>query len=125
MKRFDYDKMLFDVHVHRSTSQGAVIGTIFEELNPQQKSILKILLDYTSRLNSRQLLYLNYAVRQKINSTFPNWENIHLSPDSPYRRDLQVMPTVSAAQDLWELKAIDKKKVMPVITKVQEEAASQ
>lgn len=114
--------MLFDIHVHKNVNPSAPNATIHEELDKHQKNIVKTLLQYTDSLNSRQLLYLNYAIRQRIESTLPNWDNLHFNPDSPSRRDLQLMPTILGHKDVSEVKTIQKKRVIAAISKIQEES---
>ena len=122
MSAWKHKKMLFDVHVHKNINPSAPNATIYEELDKHQKNIVKAILHYTDSLNSRQMLYLNYAIRQKISGVLPNWDNIHLNPESPSRRDLQLIPTISGQKDLFEVKTIQKKRVIEAIGKVNEEA---
>lgn len=50
---------------------------------------------FTSKLNTRQMAYLNLKLREKLNSQIPHWENLHLNNDSPSKRDILVLPTLS------------------------------
>ena len=125
MESWRHKKMLFDLHVLANANPGAPNSTIYEELDKHQKKIVKTLLNYTDGLNSRQLLYLHYAIREKIATTMPSWDNLHLNPDSSSRRDMQVLPTLSALKDIYEVKTIQKKRVIAAIMKVQEEATNE
>jgi hypothetical protein len=57
-------------------------------------------------------LYLNLAFRHKLNGEFPTWNTLHISGESPSKVDLEVLPTLSAASRMAELKALAKKTVM-------------
>jgi hypothetical protein len=41
-------------------------------------------------------LFLNLALRKKLNGEFPGWSTLHLSEESPSKVDLEVLPTFSA-----------------------------
>jgi hypothetical protein len=55
---------------------------------------------------------LNLALRAKINGEFPSWNTLHFSKESPSKVDLEILPTLTAASRLAELKALPKKTVM-------------
>jgi hypothetical protein len=63
-------------------------------------------------LNARQLAYLNLSFKKQIINQFSGWNTLHLTPESPSRVDLEVMPTLGFAGRLLELKALRKKNVM-------------
>lgn len=83
-----YHKFCFDLQVHTEASVYALPSTIFDDLGPHEKKISHLISTYASRLNTRQLLYLNLAFRAKLNGEFPTWNTLHLSEESPSKMDL-------------------------------------
>ena len=77
--------------------------------------MVALILECTDQLNTRQMLYLNYVIRKKIANIYPNWDNLHLGPDSPFLKEFLVMPTMKSLRNLNDLKALPKKKVMAAI----------
>jgi len=43
-------------------------------------------LKFSDKLNVRQMTYLQYALRLKLNSLYPSWKNLHFNNDSPLRK---------------------------------------
>jgi hypothetical protein len=107
-----YHKFCFDLQVHTEAAVFASPSTIFDDLAPHERKITHLISTYASRLNSRQLLYLNLAFRAKLNGEFPAWNTLHLTEESPSKMDLEVLPTLSAGSRIPELKALPKKIVM-------------
>ncbi len=90
----EYHKFQFDLQVHTESAVYSLPSTIYDDLNPHERKIAHLIGTYTSKLNARQLLYLNLAVRQQLNTQFPTWNTLHLSPESPAKVDLEVLPTL-------------------------------
>jgi hypothetical protein len=63
-------------------------STIFDNLSPYERKIAHTFYTYTARLNARQLLYLNLSFKNQLINQFPNWNTLHLSPETPSRVDL-------------------------------------
>ena len=82
-----FHKLEFELMVH---SQKAVYGlpsTIFDELSAYEKKVSLTLSSFTADLSPRQLLYLNMAIRTKINKEHPDWDRLHLAPESPFKAE--------------------------------------
>ena len=90
--------------VQKTVSQGKTSNTIYEQLDKQEKRMVALILECTDQLNPRQMLYLNYVIRKKIASIYPNWDNLHFSPNSPYLREFSMMPTMKNAKNLNDLR---------------------
>lgn len=101
--------------MHKHSNQNNPIGTIHEELDKHQKRLVLGLLKFSDKLNARQLAYLQYAVRERVNAVYPNWRNLHWNPDSLYRKEFMVMPFVNSLLHLNEIKVMPKKKVTSAI----------
>lgn len=78
--------MLFEAHVHRHSNENLPIGTIHEELDKHQRRLVLALLKHSDKLKVKQMAYLNYAVRLKLNALYPNWKNLHFNPESPMKK---------------------------------------
>ena len=72
--------MEFELMVHSQKAAFGLPSTIFDELSAYEKKVRLTLSNFTSGLNPRQLLYLNMAVRSKINKEHPDWDRLHLAP---------------------------------------------
>lgn len=107
-----YHKFRFDLQVHSEAALFASPSTAFDDLNAHERKISHLTAVYASQLNGRQLLYLNLAFRAKLNGEFPGWNTLHISAESPSKTDLEVLPTLTAASRIAELKALPKKAVM-------------
>jgi len=118
-----YHKFCFDLQVHTEAGVFASPSTIFDDLGPQERKISHLISVYASRLNSRQLLYLNLALRAKMNGEFPTWNTLHFSKESPSKVDLEILPTLTAASRLVELKALPKKIVMKEVISAKKATA--
>ena len=84
------------------------------------------LLNFSDKLNVRQMTYLQYALRSKLNATYPNWRNLHFNRDSQYRKEFFLIPNLSSLRHSNDLKIVLKKKVTTAIIatrKKPEEAA--
>lgn len=123
LTEYDHKRMLFEAHVHKHSNQNLPIGTIYEELNKHQKRLVLGLLKFSDKLNVRQMAYLQYAIRDRVNALYPNWRNLHWNPDSLYRKEFLVMPTAASLQHLNEMKIMPKKKVTSTIIGSRKKAA--
>lgn len=107
--------MLFEAHVNKNSNRNDPVGTIHEELNKHQKRLVLSLLKFSDKLTVRQMMYLQYSLRSKLNAIYPNWRNLHFNRDSPYRRDFFLIPNLSSLRHLNDLKIAPKKKVTTAI----------
>jgi|JI9StandDraft_1071089.scaffolds.fasta_scaffold158108_2 hypothetical protein len=105
--------------VHTDNAVYSLPSTIFDQLNPHERKISLAVTRYTSNLLPRHLLYLNLAIRQKINNEYSNWDKLHLSPEAPFKIEFEVMPSLLTSSRLGELKGLFKKGVMKAIIKAK------
>lgn len=105
--------------VHSQKASFGLPSTVFDTLSAYEKKVSLTLSSFTSTLTSRQLLYLNMAIRTKINKEHPDWDRLHLVPESPFKAELEVLPTLEAGSWLPELKAQAKKGVMAEVIKAK------
>lgn len=66
--------------VHNEQSVFGLPSTVFDKLTAHEKKVSLTVDSFTSTLNSRQLMYLNLAIRSRINHEFPDWNKLHLAP---------------------------------------------
>jgi len=52
------------------------------------------------------------AIRARINNEFSNWEHLHLTPECPFKVEMEVVPSLTAAARIPELRALKKRVVM-------------
>ena len=66
--------------VHREQYKFGLPSTVFDKLNAHERKVSLTVSSFTSTLNSRQLTYLNLAIRKRINKELPDWNKLHLTP---------------------------------------------
>ena len=69
-------------------------------------------MQFAANLNLRQQQYLHLALRHKLNKELPIWNTIHLTPESPFKMAIEVLPSLSAGARINELKCLPKNGVM-------------
>jgi hypothetical protein len=103
--------------VHSDNAKFGLSSTIFDQLSAYERKVSHTITSFADKLNPRQQLYLNLALRHRINSEYANWEHLHLTPECPFKVEMEVLPTLTAASRIPELRSLRKKVVMKEVVK--------
>lgn len=71
--------------VHSQNSAFGLSSTVLDELSAHERKVSHTVCAFAGELNMRQQMYLNLAIRQRINSEYPDWQKLHFSPESPFK----------------------------------------
>lgn len=69
-------------------SQNAIFSlpsTIYDQLSPHERKVSHVITRFSSALSMRQQLFLNLALRRRLNSEYADWKRLHLAPESPFK----------------------------------------
>jgi hypothetical protein len=107
-----YHRFEFELMVHSQQAAFGLPSTVFDQLSAHERKLSHTVASFANQLSTRQQLYLQLAIRAKINQEYPDWQRLHLTPDSPFKVEMEVVPALTSSARIHELKALPKKGVM-------------
>ena len=115
-----FHRFEFEYMVHSQNAHAGLPSTVLDQLTAHERKVSHTITSFADTLNIRQLLYLNFALRNRINNEYPNWKKLHLTPECPFKVEMEVLPSLTAASRVPQLRALKKVKVMKAAIKAKQ-----